>query len=176
MYYTGIGSRETPGHILGIMERLGAKLAVNGWVLRSGGAPGADSSFQKGCESVNGKKQIFIPWNGFSGIQEDRTMGIYCIKDSRLVSLAEKEVSTIHPIWDSLKRGPKALHTRNVFQVLGPDLDEESRMVVFYAQTVGNSVKGGTRTAVEVAKKYGVPLINLYIPEDLERVEKYLEV
>ena len=40
-YYSGIGSRETPEHILNIMHHIGAYLATQGWVLRSGAANGA---------------------------------------------------------------------------------------------------------------------------------------
>jgi predicted Rossmann fold nucleotide-binding protein DprA/Smf involved in DNA uptake len=47
-YYAGIGSRETPKDICDIMTQLAIKLANNGWVLRSGGAKGADRSrFEK---------------------------------------------------------------------------------------------------------------------------------
>ena len=42
MIYTGIGSRKTPPGILAQMSELAAFLARSGWVLRSGGAPGAD--------------------------------------------------------------------------------------------------------------------------------------
>lgn len=42
-HYTMIGSRSTPEDIMKLMERLAYKLASQGWVVRSGGADGADS-------------------------------------------------------------------------------------------------------------------------------------
>ena len=52
--YSGIGSRETPDNVLVVMEKLGAAFAKKGFVLRSGGADGADSAFERGCDSANG--------------------------------------------------------------------------------------------------------------------------
>ena len=63
-YYTGIGSRETPSHILELMTKIAKYLDSLGFILRSGGAPGADTAFANGA--VN--KQIFIPWKNFNGI------------------------------------------------------------------------------------------------------------
>ena len=56
-YYAGIGSRETPPDILREME--GTAHTLNGmrYVLRSGGARGADSAFQNGS---GGNAQIFL--------------------------------------------------------------------------------------------------------------------
>lgn len=67
-YYAGVGSRETPEDVLQLMRQFAIKLANLGWVLRSGGAPGADSAFEAGCKEVQGRMSIFLPWKGF----EDR--------------------------------------------------------------------------------------------------------
>lgn len=50
MYYTGVGSRETPVEICSIMEDAAYRLARIGVILRSGKAKGSDFSFQKGVE------------------------------------------------------------------------------------------------------------------------------
>lgn len=50
-YYTGVGSRKTPAHIMEIMRDLGRKLCSEGWGLRSGGASGADQAFEHGAGS-----------------------------------------------------------------------------------------------------------------------------
>lgn len=67
IYYTGVGSRECPAKILERLEEIGRLLAVNGFTLRSGAARGADSAFEKGCDSRQGKKEIFLPCVGFNG-------------------------------------------------------------------------------------------------------------
>jgi len=55
IYYAGIGSRSTPDNVLGIMEKLGIVLAKKGFILRSGGADGADKAFEKGCDLASTK-------------------------------------------------------------------------------------------------------------------------
>lgn len=68
--YTGIGSRETPYEIQDLMKRIAFKLAENGWLLRSGGAEGADTAFENGwwdwrltqdaCSLV-GRYECYVP-------------------------------------------------------------------------------------------------------------------
>jgi hypothetical protein len=71
IYFAGIGSRETPIDVLDIMQKLSIVFAKKGWILRSGHAPGADQAFEKGCDKVNGPKEIYIPWKGFEGSTSD---------------------------------------------------------------------------------------------------------
>ena len=54
--YAGIGSRNTPENIQAIMTKLATKLESLGWVLRSGGADGADSAFELGVLSHQNKE------------------------------------------------------------------------------------------------------------------------
>jgi predicted Rossmann fold nucleotide-binding protein DprA/Smf involved in DNA uptake len=61
MIYAGIGSRRTPVTILKQFTKLGMLLGKAGYTLRSGHAPGADISFENGCDQVKGKKEIYIP-------------------------------------------------------------------------------------------------------------------
>lgn len=59
-YYTGVGSRETPEHILKFIEDVAYWLAGRGYTGRSGSAAGADTAFEQGFnrhEIVNG---VFI--------------------------------------------------------------------------------------------------------------------
>ena len=65
-YYTGIGSRETPPEALQTMARCARWLAEHGLVLRSGGAPGADTAFESGVDQADAKV-IYVPWDGFQG-------------------------------------------------------------------------------------------------------------
>lgn len=43
-YYAGIGARKTPAHIQSIMLSLAAVWARQGFILRTGGAKGADTA------------------------------------------------------------------------------------------------------------------------------------
>lgn len=180
-YYTGIGSRNTPENVLLLMQKLGHKMAKMGYTLRSGGATGADSAFAHGwgtawSEDVDNlgnskcKAEIFLPWEGFND-QYSTMEGRYLLKSSEATQIA----SDIHPAWNRLSRGAKALHARNVYQILGQDLNTPSKCVLFYAEPQGSSVKGGTRTAVELAKIHGVPVFNMFYPEVCVRMGKFCE-
>lgn len=152
-YYTGVGSRETPDDVLALMKEIAVKLAYEGYVLRSGGAPGADSAFEQGCDEVLGEKRIYLPWRGFNG----RDSRHYRICNSAL-AMAEH----FHPAWKNLTQGARKLHARNIYQVLGYSLESKSEFVVCW--TPNGVAKGGTRTAILVAEKEKIDVFNLFKP------------
>lgn len=169
-FYTGIGSRKTPDDIGKLMHLIAAKLADDDFVLRSGGASGADTFFENGCDSARGQKEIYIPWKGFS----DRTDGIY---ETCNVKYAECVASKVHPVWDRLSRGARALHSRNVFQVLGNcnDMLIPSDFLICWAPSDKLGIPiGGTRTAWVVAQMHGVQCHNIYNSETRFRVMQWL--
>ena len=55
-YYAGIGSRETPIDILHLFKKVAYYLSTKEFILRSGGAKGADKNFEIGCDNNNGQK------------------------------------------------------------------------------------------------------------------------
>ena len=78
-YYTGVGSRNTPEHILRFMEAVGERMATLGYIGRSGGANGADKAFWDGfnkCDKLDKKFECYLPWNNFNGL------GDFWIKES----------------------------------------------------------------------------------------------
>lgn len=151
IYWTGIGSRETPPEVCRRMTKIAQKFQEMGYILRSGGAQGADAACEAGAGDL---KQIFLPWNKFEGR----------IVDNKLFFLPKKEAfdlaATIHPVWDKLTDGAKRLHARNCHQVLGPNLDTPSKLLICW--TMGGGERGGTATAMKLAKMYGVPIKNLF--------------
>ena len=70
-HYAGIGARETPSIICSCMSQLANWLAEENWILRSGGANGADTAFELGCDIVQGSKEIFLPEQGYNGNTSD---------------------------------------------------------------------------------------------------------
>ena len=153
IYYTGIGSRQTPKEMLDYMMTIGYTLAKSGLVLRSGAAEGADSAFERGCDAGHGRKEIYLPWNGFNHRTID---GISVLPFS---TEAMELASRTHPAWDKLNDGGRRLHARNGHQILGKDvssLDALSRFVICW--TMGT---GGTEQALRLARQYDVPIINL---------------
>jgi hypothetical protein len=185
-YYTGVGSRETPSDILELMERVGFALASQGWTLRSGGAVGADQAFERGMFQYAGldapypwtPAEIYLPWSGYEDHYKDTHGGLNILPSHIKLDdeqIAEGMAMAIHPAWEACKQGAKKMHTRNVFQVLGRFLDAPSKMLIAWTRLDkrGNP-KGGTATAINLAKANGVETFNLNKAEDHERISKWI--
>lgn len=176
---TGVGSRETPKPILELIRKVSKKLVLSGYTLRSGGAYGADTAFYEGWWDAYKEDQcvpeteIYLPWDGFNYHRAGKNYLV--VNDKEILSQAEELVNEIHPAVNRLNRGAKALHTRNCFQVLGRDLSAPSTLFLCYAKVDSKGEpSGGTRTAIKLAEKYNIKVTNLFVQEDLERVQKYL--
>ena len=165
-YYTGIGSRETPKQILKYMENVASKLVGLGYILRSGGADGADSAFEKGCDKANGRKEIYIPWHRFNNRIEDIENGVIIPNLPKGAKLA----ATVHYAFDNLPLSFKKLHSRNPFQLLGQNLKVKSEFVICW--TRNRKEVGGTATNIKLAIQYKVPVYNLAISSDKLKFEK----
>lgn len=181
-YYTGIGSRNIYPEEAEFLENVAVALYKEGFTLRSGGAVGADSAFEKAVvacacfRSLPSPLQIFLPWRNFNGHTGYPLYEYLCTPSNwPLWSDANTIMRDIHPTPERLKSGPEALHTRNIPQILGPKLDNPSKFVIYCADEMDGEVKGGTRTAVVLARQYKIPTFNIRIPEHKERLEKWLQ-
>jgi len=165
--YTGIGSRETPPADLARMEAVGAILQRQGWTLRSGGAEGADSAFERGADraaredGTTARKEIYIPWNGFQQ-RSDQEPGVVLASALPKAREAMEMAKRYHPAWERLSKGARGLQSRNGHQMLGRDLDDRSGVVICW--TEGGAIKGGTGQALRIAQDLGVPVLNLGDP------------
>lgn len=181
-YYTGVGSRETPEHILPIMTELAYQLERKGWILRSGGAWGADEAFQRGVKNYS---NIFLPYKHFR--KAEGITGTY-LDDRQLVAEAMYIMSKHkgHPQWDNWLNNASQLsnvklHTRNVFQVLGSDLKTPSKFLVCYTRDGActydetSYASGGTGTAIRLASIFGVEVFNLKREDHLLRITTWIE-
>lgn len=159
IYFAGIGSRETPDDIAFEQKKIAKALASYGIILRSGGADGADTNFEDGYRAENGKMEIWLPWKGFNGRKGDKYL-----PTPKHYALA----MTIHPAWQYLKRGPQALHARNTGQVMGMDLETPVAFVLCWTKDGAESEAqvtrdtGGTGTAIKLASRMGIPVINMF--------------
>jgi len=180
-YYTGVGSRETPKEILELMREYSRTMALKGWSFRSGGADGADSAFSDGwfdAFKINPEilsAEVYLPWNGFNDLHKG-DINCVLVTDKNIISQAQEIVKSVHPAYDKLTRGPLALHTRNVFQVLGSDIKTPSKGCIAYAKidSKGNPM-GGTATAIKIALMNGIPVRNLYKEGDKKFIEDFVE-
>jgi hypothetical protein len=172
-FYTGIGSRKTPKDVQDKMADLAVYLAKLGYTLRSGGADGADTAFEAGCDIHNGKKEIYLPWKGFN----DNPSDIYSISPVAY-EIAEQVYGYK---WKHLKEPVRKLMSRNIHQVAGKRLDEPSELVICWTPdgcTTGwgrTRLTGGTGQAIEYADTLSVPIFNLYNENDLTKITKYID-
>lgn len=163
-YYAGIGSRKTPKHILELMADIGEKLRDDGYILRSGGADGADLAFTMKINREDA--QIFLPWNGFNNSSSN-----FVGATDRAFKIAE----SIHPAWNRCSQGARKLHARNVHQVLGWDINKETYSEFVICWTPDGKKIGGTATAIELAEQAGITIVNLAIESDLEKINNYMK-
>ena len=144
MRVAGIGSRQTPPDVLQTMREIGGWLAEQGYLLRSGGAEGADLAFESGYRAAGGTPEIYRP-------------------DS-IQPWWEACAAYYHPAWDLMAGYPyaKKLHARNTPIILGPleDLSMKSDCVICWT---GNGKElGGTGQGMRIAKALDIPIFNLY--------------
>lgn len=165
--YAGAGSRDTPNDVLELMREFGQAAAKAGWVLRSGGAEGADIAFERGCDEAEGRKRIF--YASESDINEtDNPNGHHGVAG---MPRHLETVDKYHPKPEALSGYVRRLMARNSAQVLGFDLDRPANLLVCWtpdgattwAQTSRET--GGTGQAIRIGSDYAVSIINLYWPE-----------
>lgn len=180
MIITGIGTREPAqtDELKVIMSLFCTLAGKRGWTLRSGAAPGMDNWFER---LWKGPKEIFIPRERYTpkGLptRYHGHDGAINVSDPAILRRAQSIASNIHPNWKACNRGAKDLHTRNVFQIMGQDLQSNSNAIVYYAKydRDGYSVKGGTRTAVHLGRKLRIPEYNLILQDDIDRLLDLME-
>lgn len=173
-YYAGIGGGVMPEEIRKKFFQIANRLAAEGWTLRSGGADGADAAFEHGCDMLQGKKEIFLPWKGFN----KSTSPLYLDRpiNPRLLEIARN----LYPRWSGAGEGTRRLHTRNVQQILGKealDASEYSRFVCCYTDRSYKDVQaiGGTMFGIKLAETHNIPVFNFFLEGEEDHFEEYLE-
>lgn len=147
-YYAGIGSRETPASAQARFALMAFDLADAGWILRSGGAEGADAAFEGGLASHH-PREIFLPWPGFNAHRSR-----FCAPTREALELAAQ----FHPAWDRLTQGARRLHARNMHQILGADLQSPVAFVLCW--TKEGKGAGGTGQALRLAQSRQIPVFD----------------
>ena len=152
MIITGIGSRETPPDVCQLFTELGKEAHERGWWVRSGHADGADYAFESGARE---NCIVYLPWWGFN-------------KEKPLLGRGHAEpfrqevfdmVVELQPYAKDLSKGVKLIKSRNVYQVLGVDLQTPSDVVVCW--TPGGEITGGTGLAIQLAVDHNIPVVNV---------------
>lgn len=152
--YAGIGARATPPEILDLMTRIARYLSTQGYTLRSGGAKGADSAFERGAT----RKEIFYA------------------KDAKNHPGALATVAQFHPAPQALSEYVRLLMARNAFQVLGKNLNDPVDFVICWTPDGATSSTtrrtGGTGQAIRIAAAHNIRVLNLANTATRVAVEK----
>jgi len=151
MTYAGIGSRETPKEVLNQMREIAMELSSKGYSLNTGDAKGADTAFRS--------------------VSPDNKTNIYTVNDATdTTRIIAKE---IHPNPNALNEYSLNLMARNTNQIFGKNLDTPVDFVLFWAKETNNSLRpeGGTGQAVEMARRKGIPSINMLDPNWREKLD-----
>jgi hypothetical protein len=170
--YAGIGSRETPGDVIVLMAQIARAKAREGWVLRSGGADGADSAFERGCRDVNAAADIFYPWRKDYSANASPNFMFYMGDELPAFEQALELASQFHPAWHRCSPAARKLHARNGFILLGPELNDPVDRI--YCWTPGAAITGGTGQALRIASHYNIAVRNLADPEVRDQADHYL--
>ena len=150
--YAGIGSRETPLEVCDMMKIIATKLESVGYVLRSGGAIGADSAFESGVLN-NVNKEIF---KAFDATPES-------------IEMAAK----YHPKWESCMDYVRRLHGRNCMIILGQELITPVKFIICW--TSDGKATGGTGQAIRLAIDKNIPIFNLHDPMTHMRLFDFID-
>lgn len=136
--YAGIGARKTPTEVLSRMTDIAHDRAADWWLLRSGGAQGADSAFEDGagehCEIFTASSDI--PQWAFEMAEE------------------------FHPAWNRLSSYVQKLMARNSMILFGEDGADPVDEIICW--TPGGEVTGGTGQALRIAEHWNIPVTNLF--------------
>lgn len=124
-FYTGVGSRKTPSPVRLRMQYAAECLERHNFILRSGGADGADLAFESGVSSAC-NQEIYLPNQNFNANLSDLYLESLNHNEEAL-TLVEKH----HPApFERLMPNVRRLMTRNCYQVLGRDLKTPSKFLV----------------------------------------------
>ena len=154
-YYSGIGNRDVdmPIYWSSLIREIVELLYGKDFILRSGGAEGTDSMFEK---HVGNKKEIYLPFKGFN----KNVSELYFIsEESKQMAIKH------HPAGHNLSSTVLNFHARNCYQILGYKLDLPVEFVICLCKDMNS---GGTSQALRIAKAYDIPIYNLYDMDDKE--------
>jgi len=161
-----IGSRETPKDVLETISAISEFFARKVWIIRTGGAKGADEAAFSGANKVkNAKIELYLPWAGYNDLYE------YHVEWGQLNwDLAAQ----YHPTWDKLNLNSKIFHARNVGIILGRENKTPADLVVCW--TPNGEETGGTAMGIKTAKKYNIKIFNLGKKNEINKLRKFCKV
>lgn len=187
-YIAIVGSREVPLDELELLIRLGRTVTDLGFEIRSGDAFGSDRAGWYGARQSDrydpNNARIYV-LQSHKNRKRAQEHGFLVAEDyPEQWVMATALALEARGSWGGIE-GPhnqfkRDLHIRNVMQILGHNLDDPVKAIIYYAPTVGNPdreiCKGGTNTAVQLARMASVPhRINLATEAGLKYAHEFLK-
>lgn len=162
-YITIVGSRKTPIEIVNIYKQIFSCFDKNEFIFRSGNALGFDQVIS---DFPTANKEIYLPYKTF-GPKLNIFENTYVPKTQfNNYQDAVNLVRKLHPNKNLSDMNMQYL-ARDVYQVLGKDLNTPSDIVYCWTEDGVNNVSnitfktGGTAMVIRVAEVYKIPVINL---------------
>lgn len=153
-----------------------------GMIMRSGAAIGADNIAEKAyadCieygQAHSDQVEIYIPWPNFAPYAPLKHLHIIP-SNPDLIKQSEEMVWATHPAPHRLSQGAMKLHSRNMNQVFGLDLNTPIDLCICW--TKGGEAVGGTATAIKLCHHHNIPVFNLgtpYLDEELEELDLFID-
>lgn len=181
--WTGVGSREVPEEIAEYQRWVGHQMALLGGKLSTGDAIGSDENFltgyNEGIQERDGSSpaEVHYTWRkNKRGLVHCPARGFHEAERYDTFDRAQEIAHVARGSFNGLFPSGIALHTRNAFQVLGVSLDRPAWLCVLYARPIGKrgNVKGGTNTAKRIADMNNIPVVNIYLPEEREKLTNWI--
>jgi hypothetical protein len=160
-YYAGIGSREAPSEVMAFMTISAWFLSTQEYVLRSGGADGADMACELG--SYDHLKEIFLPYKKFNKNESPLYLEAF---DPQLVANAYEMAKKYRPGLEEAGKPTHKFMTRNMMQIHGLHLADPVDFVLCWTKN-GKDI-GGTGAAIRCAWDHGIEVFNIYNPKEKE--------
>lgn len=144
-----------------------------GHIIRSGGAAGADYIAELAYfDAINAttadpdQVEIYVPWKNFQatrGINNPLHHLHVIPSDPVLVQRANEMVYNTHPNPRALSQGALKLHSRNMNQVFGLDLNTPIDLCICWTE---HGIKsGGTASAITLCERNNIPVFNLGVDD-----------
>ena len=151
--YAGIESRNTPDHIVVLIESLGRAFAEAGWTLRTAGAASAESAFERGCAAVDGRTEVVaLP---------------ACPAEVASTNAESWWPETLLP-WGLLSAKTRALLAQGTRQILGPELNTPAKFVAYWKAMDARAFE--LEHTLEVAAAHAVPCVRIEQPMNVSRL------
>lgn len=176
-WVTGVGSRKTPVTMQPPITAIVRLLASRDHGIRSGAADRADTMFEEAALQCEARLQVFTTGHRHRRPHHTPLLTLPVQVQEEAARIAQAH----HRGWHGMSEWARALHTRNVLQVLGPSLTAPSKALICWApgsvlDAKGRlrNVAGGTGQAVRIAYTYGVPAYNLAIRAHVDKLARLL--